>query len=74
MDTHKPQISKERKEGTKERWALIKRMLDSGMTGHAIAHETGMSKGTVYWHIREMRARHERTPNSIFRSDGSRFA
>lgn len=40
---------------TYERRHQIKRMLDKGMTGCAIAHEMGIPKSTIYRHIKEMR-------------------
>lgn len=41
---------------TYERRHEIKRMLDSGMTGCAIAHEIGIPKSTLYRHIKAIRA------------------
>jgi hypothetical protein len=40
---------------TYERRHQIKRMLDKGMTGCAIAQEMGIPKSTIYRHIKEMR-------------------
>jgi IS30 family transposase len=49
-----PQVTKNRLADTMQ--SQIKRMLASGMTGNAIAHEIGVPKSTLYRHIKEMRA------------------
>lgn len=54
MDPTLPQVTNKRRADIRQ--SQIKRMLDSGMTGHEIVHEIGIPKSTVYRHIKEMRA------------------